>query len=414
MATRSIWSDLYGVGYGTTDISTAANTSFGIPLLNHPGFSPGTQTINQRKAVGTSYRQTGSCLEYVQGSSIPTTSFEMDVSAKNIGVFLWSLFQSGAFQGASSTYIKYFVPYESATTDVWLTLVRKLAESGDLNSHQIVGAIVKSITFSAEEGQHLKATIEFQGYSFSSAHNVISDTFTFHTASCLLWQNAVITLDGHTINVPKFDLTISNNALTKFYDNATAVRHDAGEFIATGNITIPWATSDEGLNVQLNEFAAGTPSRLVIYWGTGGEISTTDGDLSIIANIRRTDVSIEGEDEIVANVAFECASDKFTSTATTATASTIQVATNGTVTGTNTTFSTSLADGVGFHKGDLLYPFGCSDAGDQTVRVITAISSDTSMTVFPVFKNGESGKLYKVMSTPLTITTCDSTSLSGM
>jgi len=405
MSTRCVWSDLYGVGFQTTSISTAASASFGIPLLNHPSFSPGTQTINQRKAVGTSYRRTGSCLEYTQGASIPTTSFEMDVSAKNISLFLWSLFQTSSFQGAGATYPKYFVPYEDSTTEMWLTLVRKLAEDTDANSHAIAGAIVKSITLSAEEGQHLKATVEFQGYSFSSAYDTAGDTFTFHAASCLLWQNAVVTLDGHTVNIPGFEMTISNNALTKFYDNATAVRHDVGEFTVTGSIKMPYAAADEGSNVQLDKFAAGTASRLVISWVNSGELADADGELTIIAHIRRTDVVVEGEDEIISSVSFECASDKYTSSVIDASSS---IAVNGTaVTGTNTKFKN-------FNVGDLLYPFGCTAPGDQTVRVITAISSDTAMTVFPGFSTGESGKIYKILSTPLTITVCDSTDLTGI
>lgn len=405
-AQRNIWSDIFGVGFQTTSISTAASASFGIPLLNHPSFSPGTQTINQRKAVGTSYRRTGNCLEYTQGSAIPTTQFEMDVSAKNISLFLWSLFQTSSFQGAGTTYPKYFVPYEDSTTEMWLSLIRKLAEDADANSHAIAGAIVKSITLSAEEGQHLKATVEFQGYSFSSAYDTAGDTFTFHAAACVLWQNATVTLDAHTVNIPGFEMTISNNALTKFYDNSTAVRHDVGEFTVTGSIKIPYSTTDEGGNVQLNEFAAGTPSRLVIYWGNG-ELADADGELTLIAHIRRTDAVIEGEDELYTTVPFECASEDYSSAVTTASASTIQIAGTTAVTGSNTKFNN-------FNVGDLLYPFGCTAAGDQTVRVITAISSDTAMTVFPAFSGSESGKLYKIMSTPLTITVCDSTDLTGI
>ncbi len=397
MANRNRWETLYGVGAGTTNISTAANASFGIPLLNFPNFEPGTQTINQRKAVGTSYRRSGGCLEFQQGASIPATSFEFDVSAANIGYFLWSLFQTSAFEGADP-YPKYFVPYESATTEMWLTLVRKLAANGTASSHRIVGAIVKSITLSANEGENLKATVEFQGYSFESNRDTTSDTFDFSSASCLQWQNAVVTLDGHTVNIPGFSLTISNNALTKFYDNATAVRHDVGEFTATGTLTIPWAAADEGANVQLDAFAAGTASRLVIYWGNG-ELADANTELSIIAHIRRTGATVQGDDEIVTEIPFECASEDYSSAVTTTLASTIAVSTTA-VTGTNTVFAN-------FDVGDLLYPIGFAAAGDNTVRVITARSSNTAITVFPAFAGTDSSKLYKVISTPLTISICD-------
>lgn len=412
MATRTVWEDLFGVGIGTTNISTAANASFGIPLINHPSFNPGSQTINQRKAVGTSYRQTGAgCLEYTQGSAIPTTSFEFDVSSKNLSAFLWALFQTGSFQGAGTAYPKYYVPYESPDSEVWLTLVRKLAPAGTGASHRIVGAIVNSITLSAEEGQNLKATVEFQGYSFESNRDTTNDTFTFQTASCLQWQNAVVTLDGTTVNIPGFSLTISNNAVTKFYDNPTAVRHDAGEFTATGSISVPWGQATEGGNAQIDAFAAGTSSRLVIYWGDG-EIANADGEFSIIANIRPTGVTVTGDDEIISEVTFECASDKYTSSVIDASSS---IAVNGTaVTGTNTKFSTAFSDGVGFHAGDLIYPIGCNTAANTTVRVITAVTNDTTLAVFPAFTGSETGKIYKVKSTPLTITLADAKSISGM
>lgn len=407
MATRTIWEDLFSVASGVTNISTAANGTFGIPLTNHPSFNPGTQTINTRKAVGTSYRQTGTgCLEFTQGSAIPTTAWEFDVSSKNLSHFLWSLFQTGSFQGAGATYIKYYVPYETPDVEVWLTLVRKLAANGTAASHRIVGAIVKSISLSCEEGQNLKATVEFQGYSFESTRDSANDVFTFQTASCLQMQNAVVTLDGTTINVPSFDLTITNNALTKFYDNATAVRHDVGEFTVTGNIRIPWAQATEGANVQIDDFANGSPSRLVIYWGDS-ELANADGEFTIITHIRRTGVTVTGEDEIISEVAFECASEESSSSVTTASASTIAVSTTA-VTGSNTKFNN-------FNVGDLLYPLGnWTNAGDETIRVITAIASDTAMTVFPAFAGTDSGKLYRIRSTPLTISVCDATSISGM
>lgn len=406
-AQRNQWETLYGVASGVTNISTAANATFGIPLTNHPSFDPGTQTINTRKAVGTPYRQTGAgCLEYTQGASIPITSFEFDVSSKNLSVFLWSLFQTGSFQGGSSLYTKYFIPYQTSDVEMWLTLVRKLATNGTGASHRIVGAIVKSINLSCEEGQNLKATVEFQGYSFESNRDTTNDTFTFHTASCLQMQNAVVTLDGTTINVPSFSLNITNNALTKFYDNATAVRHDVSDFSVTGNIKIPWAQATEGANTQVDAFCNGTASRLVIYWGDS-EIANADGEFTIITHVRRTGVSVEGDDEIISSVDFECASEESSSSVTTASASTIAVSTT-TVTGTNTKFNN-------FNVGDILYPLGnWTNAGDETIRVITAISSDTIMSVFPAFTGTDSGKVYRVRSTPLTITVSDSTSVTGM
>ena len=112
MAERNIWSDVFGISHTTSSISTAANAAKGIPLINHPNFEAGTQIINQRKATGTSYRDTSTGMEYQQGVATPTTSWEFDINSKNMSRILWSLFQKGSFQGALTVYPKYFVPFD--------------------------------------------------------------------------------------------------------------------------------------------------------------------------------------------------------------------------------------------------------------------------------------------------------------
>jgi hypothetical protein len=62
----------------------------------------------------------------------------------------------------------------------------------------------------------------------------------------------------------------------------------------------------------------------------------------------------------------------------------------------------------------LLYALNAAAAGDRTVRVITAIASDTAITVYPTYSGSDTGLLYKVMETPLTISLGDSQNISGM
>ena len=406
---RNVWMDIFGVGFSTSSISTVANASFGIPLLNHPHFDPGTQTINQRKAIGVSYRRGDAGYEFQQAASIPTTSYEYDVSVTNMSHILWAFFQSSAFQGSGAPYVKYFVPYESPTADVWLTLVRKLAASGTGASHQIVGALPKTITFSCEEGQPLKTTVDFQGYSFVDTRDIASDTLTFSASAPLLWQDATISLAGSAINSPGFSMTLNNNLITRFYDNSTAARHLLGDFTLEGTIRVPYSDASRGTNVELDAFIAGTASRLVISWGasvTNG-IATATGDFSIVAHIRRTNVQFTGDDEIVAEVTFEGVCEESTSSFTTSSASSVAIAGTGAITGTNTVFAN-------LDPGDLFYGVGLTAAGDKTIRVLTAIASNTAATAFPVFAGTEGSKLYHAKSTPLCISIADNVNISGM
>jgi hypothetical protein len=405
-AQRNIWEDVYGIATGVTNISTAANAATGIPLLNHPSFESGTQTINQRKAIGTSYRSAAVGMEYQQGSAIPGTSFEFDVSPKYISYFLWSLFQTTSFQGAATVYPKYFIPYDASDVEMWMTLVKKLAASGTSSSHRILGAVVKSITLSAEEGQNLKATVEFQGYSQETNRDIASDTLTFIASAPLQWQSATVTLSGTTVNIPGFSLTLSNNLLTKFYDNSVAVRHDLFNFTGEGTIRIPFAATTVGANAQVDAFAAGTNSRLVIYWGNS-EIADADDEFTIIANIRRTGATVTGEDEVITEVPFECASNLHSSSVKTAVASTVAIGGNSTITGTNTEFSS-------FAAGDILYILNATAAGDRTPRIVTVVGGATSLTVFPALSGTETGLLYKIDATPVSITVGDSQNFSTM
>ena len=406
MSTRNIWADVYGVGHTVTSISTAANCAKGIALKNHPSFSAGTSIIDQRKAIGVSYRRGDTGFEYQQGASVPEASWEFDASYKNLSRILWSLFQQGSFQGEGTVYPKYFVPYDTSELEVWLNLIRKLAPSGTATSQRVKGAVCHSLALSGEEGQTISAVAEFRGYGLETNHDIASDTLTFDAVAPLMFQNATITLDGNTVYIPNFNLTITNNLVTKFYDNATAVRHILNDFTAEGTIVIPWADENEGGNSQFDDFVAGNVSRLVIRWGDN-EIASADGNFSMIMNIRRTNATHTGDVEVVTEIPFHIVSGLESGSVKTTSASTIKLNGNASVTGTNTEFDS-------FEVGDLLYALNAAAAGDRTVRVITAIASDTAITVYPTYSGSDTGLLYKVMETPLTISLGDSQNISGM
>jgi hypothetical protein len=338
MSSRNVWQDIYGLRVYNTgtlseggvgaDTASEFNTAtadadafiagaigvdtskYAIPLLNHPTFSPGAMVINNRKAVGTSYRRTGNCLEYVQGSRVPTVTYEADATPKLLAVFCQLLFQGGVTEAATNPFLKTCIPYVSGDADVvaCAALVRQMSLGGT-DSHMIGGAIIKSLTISGEEGQPIKLSAEFTGYNMVSDFdfNAAANILEFDNSSCLLFQNSTATLEGDAMNIDKFELTITNNAVAKFYNTAHVTKYVLGDFTATGSFRMPWSIASIGGNTQLNNFTAGTDKLFRVYWGTGS--NGTDGDVDILVNARYTDAVVEGEDEIVTTLPFEAAAD---------------------------------------------------------------------------------------------------------
>jgi len=407
MANRNLYDDIYGIGAQTSAIGTAVACSKGIPLLGHPDFNPGVNVVKQRKATGLPYWRGDAGYEFQNTTEVPNTSFEFDGSATNMSLILWSFFQGGAFQDAGANNIKYFVPYSDSACDVWLTLVRKLAASGTGASHRLVGMVAKSITLSCSESAPvLKVSVEFVGYNLETNHNIASDTLTFDATVPYLWQNATITLDGNAVNIPGFSLTMTNNAVVKLYDNANASKVLMGNFEANGTFQMPYSDANEGANNQINDFIAGTTKRMNIRWGSN-EIAKDASDFSILMNIRSSAAPFGGDDEIVADVAFDCVSDASTSSVKAANSS-VQLNGTAAVAGTNTTFADSL------DVGDLLYVINSTSAGDESVRCLVAIASNTAATVYPDYAASVASLKYKGTSTPLTISIRDGVSVAGM
>lgn len=418
MAERMIWMDRFGLG-AQTNMYTAVNCSKGIALNNHPTFDPVQNIVDQEKSIGASYRRAGAGYEFQNTTQSGTTTWEFDVSADSVSHILWAFFQNGALEEAGSPYAKYFIPYEPRRTndansdysdcEVWLTLVRAMAASGTSSSHRMVGAIPRSITLSAASGEPLRASVELIGYDTLTNHNIASDTLTVDAVAPLLWQDATVTLGGNAVNLDNFSITMTNNAALKHGSGVTNYNADSpkrfvfGRFNAEGTITIPWGTATEGANTPMNDFVSGNTDRLVIYWGTGGEISTTDLDFSILAHIRRTGAAIVGDDELGTEIPFVCVCDDWDSSVDPS--SSIAIGADDTPVGTTTAFTN-------FDKGDILYLYGATAAGDQTHRVVETVTDATNITVFPGYSGTQASLNYRLCSSPLTITCADGSDLT--
>ena len=283
-----------------------ASNKYGIPLLNKPVFDPGQNIVNQRKAIGVSYRRGDAGFEYNQGSRVPTTSWEFDVSYKNIVPFLWMLFQGGTTEGAATTYLKTFVPYTESAAGIYVAAALLAKNSNTAaSSHMIGGAVVRSITLSSEEGMPLKATVEMIGYNMVSDFDLDADAnlIEYDNTAPLLWQDATVSLGGTTVNIPGFSLTISNNLVTKNYDSWHTEKYVLMDCTAEGSFRLPYSAATVGGNAQLDNFINGTDQLLKITWGSGSH--NTLGDFEIEVNARYTGAQFVADDEIVLELPFD-------------------------------------------------------------------------------------------------------------
>jgi len=109
MAVYDDWSLTYGIAE-EANFGTGRNAETGLPLTNKPNFDPGVNLIDQRMAVGTSYRRT---LEYMVGNKNPTASLELLARADDISLILNTMFQR-VWENDATVFSKVFLPYDFA------------------------------------------------------------------------------------------------------------------------------------------------------------------------------------------------------------------------------------------------------------------------------------------------------------
>lgn len=319
MGVQVSFEELYAIAQNLTSISTTSDfevTDIGVMLAKtkmllteHPSLAAGQNIIEQRKTTGSSLIGVGAAgYERVQGTRNPATTWPWDANAYDLALPLWLLFQKGA---SEATQKKTYVKYADSDCEVWANLLRI---PGDTSAaHRMPGAIVRSITISSEEGGPLKASVEFIGYDLAT--DVDSSGFTLNIAdkAPLLWQNAICELGNNedTIYLPSFSVTITNNAISKFYDAQLPIRHILGDLTITGTFTLPWdsgANSQDG-NQQIDDFIAGNDKLFNVYWGHKTAATLVGGDLALKFNIRYTGADLATPDEIVTECPFEVVDD---------------------------------------------------------------------------------------------------------
>jgi len=221
-----------------------------------------------------------------------------------ISPWMWAFVQTGASQapatGTADNTVYTFIPPTTSTIEVVNNVVRKMSASAG-NSHRLGGCIPRQIQFVANENEALRMVMELVAYDHVATVDWSSlPSITYDTTNVLLWQNSTVTLGGETILCPGIDVTLNNNAVTKFYDNAYAQRFALGDYVLTGTIMVPWDAhpagytpgADQGANQQLTDFAAGADKLLVVTWGG----ATEDNYFQMSMNVRYTGASVEEQE----------------------------------------------------------------------------------------------------------------------
>ena len=323
MPLRTPWQDRYFLSTQTTSISTAAGFTssnigillnvFALDVTNHPHLDPGQQIEDYRVATGLSVRSVRSGVtadEFQQTRKEPSVTLEFQASAYNLAPFLWSLFQTGASEGAAAVYPKTCIAYTDPAAEMWMSIARQMSAS-TADSHRMDGAICRSLTLEAAGQGVVKATAEMIGYDVATNVNVSGYTATWPNKAPLLWRNAGASLGTYVastvIGIDGFRLTMSNNAVGIYYDDHRPQKWVLGDFTIEGQIAVPWAAATVGGNVEFDKFVAGTPSRLRLLWGSYA--GTADGELVIEVNMRYTGTTLEGDVETVATLPFVHAFD---------------------------------------------------------------------------------------------------------
>jgi hypothetical protein len=189
-------------------------------------------------------------------------------------------------------------------------------------------------------------------------------------------------------HAPGIDLTITNNAVSKAYDEQNIERHIYGDLTGSGTLKVPYSeipstdttstgfpTSTPGFQGSkwLNMFKAGGVVRFWIWWGDAYDCvldSTDNGDFGMAFNIRATGDGVEEDNtEMSISVPFELvgtrtglgsiSSKAGVSTYTAAGTNAIQPtgSVDWVALGTDILVSSGTS-AVGVHRGDTLYVQG--------------------------------------------------------
>jgi len=313
------WQERYFACAQTTSIETSGDfstdlgiddaTDYGLLLTNHAEIDPGITISDQRKIIGEATRKMTDGYEYVPTTYLPVTTLEMDANAWNVAFFGWLLYQKGVTETDQTDKWLYVIDPPTASEgpacEVWCSIVRDLRTAS--KSHALHGGIVSSMTISGNQGEPLKLSLDIVGRGYASALDASGYTWTPTEKAPLLFQNAVTTLAGTSIDLESFSITYTNGAISKHYNATNVKKHLIGDCTATGSFRMPWGTDTVGQNSVIAALIANNGAELVI--GFPDVTVDTAGDLVLTTICRYTGHTIAADDELISDVPFEAAED---------------------------------------------------------------------------------------------------------
>ena len=324
MSDRARWQPSYhmvcstAITHAPSFIAAAVEGPYGtgttiVYLKNEPPFNPGREIITNRKSTGNAFLIKGgtTAIERTTGVEAPTTSFEFDFETKAAFIPFVTLFQdvTGTLVGTGTT--KVFNCYTSSTVSEYAALLRVV----DVSKSQLIkGAIANSITISGAEGEPVTMTVEWLGADMdgdaSSATTawsaVDAQSFVMFKDITCGYSAGTTNPTGTTVDIVGFDITITNNAVARHYNNATIKKYLLGDLMVEGTLRFPWGATTVGSDTFFTHLNAGTDFQIALYKTSYLETSasTTNGEFSILLNVEADDVVTTSDDEMTNEISF--------------------------------------------------------------------------------------------------------------
>lgn len=309
MKCRQIWEDLYGVeiltGTSVTDLSSAiaagilfnstGTTSHGIvsngtntnlfnvlPVDSFPEFKAPLGIVEKSLATGKSIDNVYS-LTTVAAQPEPVI-IPVLWNAHKLAFFKKLFFQNGVTVGDGTTntalQIMTAVPYTDSCPTTFGNAVRVRQDSAQAETVDEIlqGVICTRMVIRGEEGGLLEGEVELLGAKWSQGDLTAAQVTAIapiDTLPPLKYEDCTIKIQSSTnpllmdtINAPKFEITLTNNAVGHFYNEKSLKTLNLLRFKVEGSIDIPWNDpSDQGSKKQIADFASGADKVLSIVWG---------------------------------------------------------------------------------------------------------------------------------------------------
>lgn len=337
------------VSVGIEGARTGTTGKYRMALTNSPHIIPNSGTIEHLTTTGRAEPFTTMDFSQVVGEPA-TVSLEMPMTAYNLSYFLLLLLQNGCSEVAGATYNTFLAQVYTNSAPRYIgSVIRVMVDNltsytnVDTVSHILYGGICKSLTISGAQNDILKLTAEMVGswayaqtttdLSTAGGHvphmlidnqptaNVAWSSLGFPSASPLKFQDlttaagvyatVLATPETRKVNFDKFSLTLTNDAIHRYYANSRIKSWILGRIKGIGSISVPWGDTNYGGNSPLLDFIGGTDFALRLFNSEIAETgaATVENTFDFLFNIRITESPIETDPEVASNLTFETVYD---------------------------------------------------------------------------------------------------------